>query len=153
MSDAPRVELSNTDLSDLADLSAPADTHSQALPVNGSANQASTQQTASDAKNSILESKVSGTENASAHCREPKLTPCHSITCASHTTLISAPNNHTAAQNTMASIQNHPSVQNAKETVLNGKVSAAHVLSRISGCELTWSRDTDNPNCQLATRN
>ncbi|KAJ4354763.1 hypothetical protein N0V95_003536 [Ascochyta clinopodiicola] len=57
MSDAPRVELSNTDLPDLTDLSAPVDQHSQALPVNGSANQASTQQTAADAKNSILQSK------------------------------------------------------------------------------------------------
>ncbi|KAL1592426.1 hypothetical protein SLS59_009779 [Nothophoma quercina] len=82
MSEAPRVELSNTDLSDLADLSAPVNQHSQPLPVNGSANQASTQQTASDAKNSVLECK-----------------------------------------NTMASIQNHPSVQNAKETVLNGPVA------------------------------
>ena len=61
MSEAPRVELSNTDLSDLADLSTPADLHSQPLPVNGNANQASTQQTAGGAKNSILECKVSGT--------------------------------------------------------------------------------------------
>jgi hypothetical protein len=71
MSEAPRVELSNTDLSDLADLSAPANQHSQPLPVNGSANQASTQQTAGDAKNSILECKVSGTENAPVRCRDP----------------------------------------------------------------------------------
>jgi hypothetical protein len=73
MSEAPRVELSNTDLSDLAELSAPANQHSQPLPVNGSANQAPTQQTASDAKNSILECKVSGTQNASARSRDPTL--------------------------------------------------------------------------------
>ncbi|KAL1653785.1 hypothetical protein SLS61_003569 [Didymella pomorum] len=91
MSDAPRVELSNTNLSDLSDINAdlstlPANRMGNAQPPmvneNGSANQASTQQTAGDAKNSILESK-----------------------------------------NTMASIQNHPSVQNAKETVLNGPVA------------------------------
>jgi len=76
MSEAPRVELSNTDLPDLTDFSVPAS-------QNGSTNQASTQQTAGDAKNSLLET----------------------------------------AQNTMASIQNHPSVQNAKETVLNGPVA------------------------------
>ncbi|KAF3050132.1 hypothetical protein E8E11_008799 [Didymella keratinophila] len=89
MSDAPRVELSNTDLSDLSDINADLSTlpanrmgnaHPPMVNENGSANQASTQQTAGDAKNSILET----------------------------------------AQNTMASIQNHPSVQNAKETVLNG---------------------------------
>lgn len=67
MSDAPRVELSKTDLSDLADINAdlstaPVNRFTQELPpTNGSANQASTQQTAGDAKNSILESKVSGT--------------------------------------------------------------------------------------------
>jgi ABC-type multidrug transport system fused ATPase/permease subunit len=92
MSDAPRVELSNTNLSDLSDINAdlstlPANRMGNAQPPmvneNGSANQASTQQTAGDAKNSILET----------------------------------------AQNTMASIQNHPSVQNAKETVLNGPVA------------------------------
>ncbi|KAJ4381615.1 hypothetical protein N0V86_002979 [Didymella sp. IMI 355093] len=92
MSDAPRVELSNTDLSDLSDINAdlttvPANRMADAEPPmvnqNGSANQASTQQTAGDAKNSLLET----------------------------------------AQNTMASIQNHPSVQNAKETVLNGPVA------------------------------
>lgn len=55
MSEAPRVELNNTDLPDLTDLSAPAN-------VNGSANQASTQQTAGDAKNSLLECKVSGSQ-------------------------------------------------------------------------------------------
>lgn len=138
MSEAPRVELSNTDLSDLADLSAPANRDSQALPVNGSANQASTQRTAADAKNSILECMVSGTENASVRSREPwKLTPYDSTICASHTTLISSPNSLTAAQNTMASIQNHPSVQNAKETVLNGKVSAACALSQVLGWVLT----------------
>lgn len=65
MSEAPRVELNNTDLPDLTDLSAPASS-------NGSANQASTQQTASDAKNSLLECKVSGTQNASACSREPE---------------------------------------------------------------------------------
>ncbi|KAJ4330833.1 hypothetical protein N0V87_009643 [Didymella glomerata] len=92
MSDAPRVELSNTNLSDLSDINAdlstlPANRMGNAQPPmvneNGNANQASTQQTAGDAKNSILET----------------------------------------AQNTMASIQNHPSVQNAKETVLNGPVA------------------------------
>lgn len=57
MSEAPRVELSNTDLPDLTDFSVPAS-------QNGSTNQASTQQTAGDAKNSLLESKVSGTQDA-----------------------------------------------------------------------------------------
>jgi hypothetical protein len=80
MSDAPRVELSNTNLSDLSDINAdlstlPANRMGNAQPPmvneNGSANQASTQQTAGDAKNSILESKVSGTQNASARSREP----------------------------------------------------------------------------------
>jgi hypothetical protein len=46
----------------------------------------------------------------------------------------------------MASIQNHPSVQNAKETVLNGKVSATCALSDVPGGVLTWSRDTDTQN-------
>lgn len=79
MSDAPRVELSNTNLSDLSDINAdlstlPANRMGSSEPLvneNGSANQASTQQTAGDAKNSILESKVSGTQNASARSREP----------------------------------------------------------------------------------
>lgn len=92
MSEAPRVELSNTDLSDLSDINADLTTvpanrmgnaQSPIVNENGGANQASTQQTAGDAKNSILET----------------------------------------AQSTMASIQNHPSVQNAKETVLNGPVA------------------------------
>ena len=144
MSEAPRVELSNTDLSDLADLSAPANQNTQPPMVNGSSNQASIQQTAGDAKNSLLECKVSGTQNASARSREPwKLTPSDSVICVSHTTLNSSSNNHTAAQNTMASIQNHPSVQNAKETVLNGMVSSTCASSQFSGRVLMWSRDTD----------
>jgi hypothetical protein len=80
MSDAPRVELSNTDLSDLSDINAdlttvPANRLAEAQPPmvnqNGSANQASTQQTAVDAKNNLLESKVRRTQNASACSREP----------------------------------------------------------------------------------
>jgi hypothetical protein len=57
---APQVELTSTDLSDL-DPTVALNQNAESAPVNGSANKASAQQTAVDAKNSILECMVSVT--------------------------------------------------------------------------------------------
>jgi hypothetical protein len=48
----------------------------------------------------------------------------HSLICTSHTP-IPPPNNLAATQHAMNSVSSHPSVQNAKDTVVNGMVSAA----------------------------
>jgi hypothetical protein len=55
---------------------------------------------------------------------EPQLTPYITVLSAPRTPPKYPSHNFTAAQNAMNSAANHPSVQNAKDTVVNGEVSA-----------------------------
>lgn len=128
MSDAPRVELNPNVFPDL-DPSAPSNqtagtstTHTQ--PANGSAN-GNLAQSAQKAGNSILESKVSGTERLRALPR-PNLTPYITVLICNSHTINFPPNTREAAQNAMSAAANHPSVQSAKDTVVNGEVCRRH---------------------------
>ena len=133
MSEAPRVDFDHTVFPDL-DPSAPANqtsTQSSSLPQsNGNAN-GNLAQSAQKAGNSVLESKVRGTKRLRA-LPSPQLTPYITVLSAPRTPPNSSPNNHTAAQHAMNATANHPSVQSAKDTVVNGEVSAAkHLIRRL----------------------
>jgi hypothetical protein len=127
MSEAPRVEINHSTLPDL-DPSAPSnraatDFSSDMPQTNGTAN-GGLAQSAQKTGNSILESEVRGTRRLRS-CRAPANAMHYSLTCASH---IRTPpnfpsNNLKAAQHAMNAGINHPSVQNAKDTVVNGEVS------------------------------
>lgn len=124
MSEAPRVEINHTVFPDL-DPSAPsnrASKDSSALPqTNGNAN-GSLAQSAQRTGNSILESRVRGTN--APEVAEPQLTPYMTVLSAPRTPPKFPSNHPPAAQNAMSSAANHPSVQSAKDTVVNGEVSA-----------------------------
>lgn len=62
-------------------------------------------------------------QNAS-ELAEPQLTPYITVLSAPRTPPKFPSNNRAAAQNAMNSAANHPAVQNAKDTVVNGEVSA-----------------------------
>ncbi|KAH9864366.1 hypothetical protein J1614_010300 [Plenodomus biglobosus] len=116
MSEAPRVELNNTGLD--FDLSASTNQFQQTqsstpkkMQANGTSAQNSPdarnlQNSAIKAKDSILESEV------------------HHI---------SSPNIHAAASHAMSAANNHPAVQNAKETVMNGEMPdmATHTRNNV----------------------
>jgi hypothetical protein len=52
-----------------------------------------------------------------------------SLICTSHTTRFPS-NNHAAAQHAMNAASSHPAVQNARDTVVNGEVSASTDFSQ-----------------------
>jgi hypothetical protein len=129
MSEAPRVEINTSALPDL-DPSAPSNRGSTGLSnemphTNGNAN-GSLAQSAQKTGNSILESEVRVTKRLRS-CRAPANAIHHSLICTLHTTTI-PPNNLTAAQNAMNAGINHPAVQNAKDTVVNGEGKSAPEL-------------------------
>jgi len=129
MSEAPRVEINHSTLPDL-DPSAPSnraatDFSSDMPHTNGTAN-GDLAQSAQKAGNSILESKVRGTKRLRS-CRAPANAMHYSLICVSH--IRPSPNlpsnNLKAAQHAMNAGINHPAVQNAKDTVVNGEVSCS----------------------------
>jgi hypothetical protein len=75
-------------------------------------------------------------QNAS-ELAETQLTPYITVLSALRTRPNFPSNNLTAAQSAMNAGINHPSVQNAKDTVVNGEVSRLHSLSGVFEQSLT----------------
>jgi hypothetical protein len=124
MSEAPHLELNNSDLPDL-DPSAPSNMDSY---TNGNGSSNKPQLT----KEHIMNCKVCG-RNPSDPCRAAA-NVCTAALSASRSSPTSSPlTTSAAAQSAMDSIANHPTTQNVKNTVSNGKVSASATICEVFG--------------------
>lgn len=122
MSEAPRVDLPDFTELDTSvtskHMSSPSSTQPQ---VNGSTN-GNLAQSAQKTGNSILESKVCGTKTP-PHLAETQTNGIYHSLSAPCTPSLLPPNTFPATQHAMNAVSSHPSVQNAKDTVVNGEVS------------------------------
>ena len=137
MSEPPRVELNNT-ATDF-DLSAPPNqfqqtfnSTSQDVPQtnsdhfqqsNGNSTQ-NLQDSAVRAKDSLVDSEVSGIERFQPFAELQPNAIHHSLICHFTRHPVFPTHTHKAASQAMSAANDHPAVQNAKQTVLNGEVSA-----------------------------